>query len=197
MSTIAGRGWRRRARHAALALALALPAPIAAAAEMDGVTLPDTLRVGSHELRLNGLTVRNYSIFNVSIYVMGLYVEQPVHDAASLLASRGDKALVFHFVRDVDVEHVRDAWHEGFEDNCAKPCAVPEANIERFLQSVFGVKSGDVSMLAFSGGHFEATLNGRPAGSFDDAPMANLILTSFFGPRPPEQRMKRELLGLR
>ena len=167
---------------ATLALFAGLHVAPAAAAALDGVTLPDTMRYEGRDLHLNGLTLRSYSVFQVNIYVAGLYVETPTHDAASLLMPKGIRVLVFRFVRDVDAEHVRGAWQEGFADNCPKPCAVPAGAIARFLQSVFAVRAGDESMLAFNGSQMTATLNGRPAGSFDDAGMSTLLLACFFGP---------------
>src|SRR5271165_7036093 len=94
---------------AAMLLAGGAPRPTLAA-QLDGVSFPDTTFVGNTKLVLNGVGLRTYSVLAINVYVVGLYLEQPSHDANAILASGGDKVLLLHFVHDVGVDKIRDAW---------------------------------------------------------------------------------------
>ena len=85
---------------AAAALAAVVPARPAAAKELAGVTMPDTLTVAGKTLKLNGMGLRKKMGFKV--YVGGLYLEAPSSDAKAILAADAPKALKMHFLRSVD-----------------------------------------------------------------------------------------------
>ena len=51
---------------------LLLFASVAAAAELDGVAMPDMQDVAGYHLVLNGVGLRTYSLLRVHIYVVGL-----------------------------------------------------------------------------------------------------------------------------
>jgi len=76
---------------AAAALAAVIPARPAAAKELAGVNMPETLSVGDKTLKLNGLGLRKKAF--IKVYVGGLYLEVPSKDAAAILASDGAKAV--------------------------------------------------------------------------------------------------------
>ena len=70
------------------ALVLALMSPVASAADKAGVHMADTLHVRDQDLLLNGLGLREATIFKVDVYVAGLYVTQKTSDPAAILAAR-------------------------------------------------------------------------------------------------------------
>lgn len=175
---------------------MAVLASAAGAATLDGVTLPDTLGLGGTELHLNGIALRTYSWLGVHIYVAGLYLEHPSHDAESILDSSEKKLLVVSFVHDVDVTNARKAWRQGFRNNCLPPCRLAPGDLERFLAAVPPMRAGDRFALAFTAGRVDVTMNGRPIGTIPDPMFARAVLASFIGPVPPTPRVKRELLGM-
>jgi len=193
------RGGRRASGLAGLAFALALLAPMtarpSAAAELDGVSMPELLQQAGKPLRLNGLGLRTYSVFSVHIYVAGLYLEQPSGDAESILHSDATKLLVIHFVHDVDAERAREAWVTGFRENCRAPCRLPGHDLERFLAAVPSFRRGDESTLLFTGHAVEVAVNGQVLGSIADPDFARTILATFIGPIPSTEPLKRGLLG--
>ena len=75
---------------------------MAAAAELDGVVMPDKQDIAGHHLVLNGLGLRTYSLLRVHIYVAGLYLERRTTDPAAILVSNQPKMLRFVFLRDVE-----------------------------------------------------------------------------------------------
>ena len=71
----------------------------AAAAQLAGVALPDAVTLDGAELHLNGIALRTYSWLRIRIYVAGLYLEHPSHDADAILRSPEEKLLVVRFPR--------------------------------------------------------------------------------------------------
>ena len=176
----------------ALACAMLLPAR---AAELEGVTLPDSWSVGRSELRLNGIALRTYSIFRVPIYVAGLYLVHPNHDADTILRSGEMKLLEIRFVHDVEQVNAQAAWREGFDDNCVAPCHIAPADLERFLAALPSMRKGDSFSILFTGSGAEFKANGRPIGTVPDGRFAAAMLATFIGPHPPTARLKQGLLG--
>src|SRR3954447_26070193 len=95
----------RRARRdrwvRSIALALALMSPVTFAADKAGVHLADTLHVRDQDLVLNGLGLREATVFKVDVYVAGLYVTQKTSDPAAILQPDKAKAMHLVFVHDV------------------------------------------------------------------------------------------------
>jgi len=180
----------------ALAAALALGCLPAQAAELGGVTMPDTQQVDGMAFRLNGIGIRTYSILGIRIYVAGFYLEHPNRDADAVLRSPEPKLLLIHFIHDVDAANARKAWQDGFDQNCAAPCTVSQSEIQRFLAAVVPIRAGENSMLLFTPGGVRFTVDGQAAGDVPDPDFGRLILATFIGREPPTPRLKRQLLGL-
>ena len=177
-----------------VAIGLALPLPTRAA-QLDGVTLPDKAAVGRTELQLNGIALRTYSIFQVPIYVAGLYLVHQDSNPEDILQSADMKLLEIRFVHDVTAEQARAAWREGFERNCVAPCHLRQEDIDRFLAAIPAMRKGDSFSILFSPEGAQISENGRPVGTIPDRGFATAMLATFIGPEPPTKRLKRELLG--
>lgn len=168
----------------------------AASAERDGVFFPDQQEVNGQVLHLNGTAIRTYSVLHVRIYVAGLYLTRPTRDADQILRSGETKLLSIYFLHDVTADQARTAWREGFEQNCPEPCAVDPAAMAKFIAAVPAMRKGETFTFVFNGRGVEIAAAGHVIGKINDVPLANLILASFIGPRPPTPRLKHELLGL-
>ncbi len=179
-----------------LAVAPIGPASAAAGASIDGVEMPPVKHAAGLALRLNGIGMRTYSVFRVHIYVAGLYLEQPTNDADAILSSDGAKLLDIHFVHDVNVEQAREAWVEGFEQNCRPPCHLNGPDLLQFLAAVPPFRRGDESTLLFIGRTVQISVNGRTLGTISDGMFTRTILATFIGPYPPSEPFKHGLLGL-
>lgn len=169
----------------------------ARAADLDGVWMPEVQSVDGKQMRLNGIGLRTYSIFNIHIYVAGLYLEHPSDNPDTILHSPESKLLDLQFVHDVSAEEARNAWREGFENNCRPPCHLDPDEVRQFLGQVPPMHKGDRTTLLFTSSGVEVTNNGRHFGHVPDPHFANVILSTFIGPVPPTPRLKRELLGSR
>ena len=170
---------------------------VANAADLDGVSMPDTRVVNGTRMHLNGIGLRTFSILGIRIYVAGLYLERRSDNPDTILRSPETKLLDIRFLRDVDAEDARKAWQESFEQNCKAPCTLDPRDLQRFLAAVPSVREGDGSTLHFTSKGVHVVFNGRPMGDIADPHFAELMLATFIGAVPPTPRLKRELLGLR
>lgn len=179
----------------ALAVLLAAGTMPAAAAELDGVSLPGSTTVAGRQLVLNGIGLRTYSVLGVHIYVAGLYLEQRSSDPGAILRSPGVKLLDVRFLRDVEAGDARRSWRQGLENNCPLPCRLPPQEVAQFLAAVPSVHRGDSSTLLFTPRGLEVTFNGRAYGTVTDPLFVQVVLASFIGVAPSSPALKRELLG--
>ena len=166
------------------------------AAELHGVQMPETQAIAGTQLHLNGIAVRTYSWLRVKIYVAGLYLERATNDADQILRSSEKKLLKVKFLHDVDAEQARDAWREGFENNCRPPCHLSAGDIARFLGNVPAMRAGDETVMTFAPGGLEIVTNGHSMGRISDRMFATAVLATFIGPDPPTVQLKAGLLGL-
>jgi hypothetical protein len=178
----------------AAAMAVAI-APASSAAELAGVTLPDTLTASGKTLRLNGLGLRKKAIFKV--YVGGLYLETPSHDPAAILRSDAAKAVRLHFVRDVSKDQLTGAFAEGFEANAKDAADRQKANVERLYALVSDMKEGDELTLVYVPAAGTAIFKGsNQLGSIDGNDFAAALFAIWLGPAPPSPGLKTGMPGL-
>ncbi len=195
--------WTRshRVRSFVLAGALALSmggvaANTAYAAKVAGIVMPDFRTVGGVNLVLNGIGVRTYSILRINIYVAGLYLTHPDHDARSILASRSMKVLRVHFVHSVSGAQVRRAWRKGLIRNCTQPCMLSTSLLHRFLDAVRPVRAGESFTFVFDHWGADVYEGGRLLGRIANPRFSRLMLAVFIGHDASQPTLKRELLGI-
>jgi len=188
-------------RPIVMAFALALPmSGVAAAtaypARLAGVVMPDTWTVDGKALVLNGIGLRTYSILGIHIYVAGLYLRHPDHDAESILGSPALKVLRIHFVHAVRAARVRRAWWKGLTSNCTPPCTVSASLLHRFLDAVRPVRAGEDFTFVFDQYGANVYEGSRVLGRIPNAQFARLMLAVFIGGHTAQPKLKRELLGI-
>lgn len=179
-----------------LLAALLLAAP-ARGAELAGVTLPDTRVLDGATLRLNGMAARSYTIFRVTVYVAGLYLERPSRDAAAILRSPERKLIEVRYLRDVGQDDVRRAWQALLDANCPAPCAVPAESVERFLALSPSIRSGSAWTYALTPAGVTVIADGRALGSVPGEAFGRLLLATFIGAEATSAEVRAGLLGAR
>jgi hypothetical protein len=177
------------------ALLLIASTLMVAAAEIDGVIMPDAQDVAGTRLVLNGAAVRTYSFLRIHIYVAGLYLERRSADAEEIMASDQSKLLRFSFERRIDAEDARKAWREDFDKNCRPPCHLSAETTDRFLAAVPSVQKGDIGTMVFTGRGLDILLNEKLIGQVSDPGFIRVILSTFIGAYPVTAALKRGLLG--
>ena len=179
---------------AAAALAAFVPGRPAAARELAGVDMPETLSVGDKTLKLNGLGLRKKAIFKV--YVGGLYLESPSKDAAAILASDQAKAVRMTFLRDVSQSQLKGAFGEGFEANAKEKAAAQNAAINRLYSLLPDMK--ETHSLSFSyvpGKGTTVSLDEKALGTIEGREFAEALFSLWLGPKPPSEDLKKGMLG--
>src|SRR6185295_19049932 len=169
-----------------------LPAAVLAA-ELEGATLADTLKVGEKTLKLNGLGLRKKALFKV--YVGGLYLESPSKDAGAILASDQAKAIRLHFLRDLTKAQLVEAFQEGFEAN-ARDKAAQKAAFDKMLALVPDVKAGSTLTFTYLPGK-GTTLQvaDKELGVFEGKGFADAVFSIWLGSRPSSEDLKKGMLG--
>jgi hypothetical protein len=178
-----------------LILVAVLSISVARAAELDGIQMPDTLLVGRIPMVLNGIGIRTYSVFNIHIYVAGLYLKRRSGNPDEILHSLGSKLLEIRFIHDASAEQARTAWRDGFENNCKPPCYLDPHDVQRFLEAIPAIHTGDETTLLFSSQGVEVSMNHQLMGHVANQHFSEVILSTFIGPVPPTPQLKRQLLG--
>lgn len=169
-------------------------ASTAVAASKAGVTMPDQATVAGKTLVLNGLGLREATVFNVKVYVAALYLEAKTSDPQAILSEKAAKRLVLHFVRDVDAGDMVDAFHEGFEKNGAGKAL--DQRIAKLVGWMVDLKVGDeLSMTYVPESGVEIAVNGKAKGTIAGADFQKPLFAIWVGPQPPNAGLKTGLLG--
>lgn len=170
----------------------------AQAATLDGVTLPDRYNAGGQSLVLNGLAMRTVTVFNVKVYVVGLYLAQPSHDANQIMASPATKVIRLQYVHAGSKADVEKAYRNGERRNCENGGCNPkdEGDFERLVALSPAVKVGDTTTYIINANGMRVLENDQVLGDFADKDLAHEMLAGFIGPTPPSQDLKNRLLGL-
>jgi hypothetical protein len=180
----------------ATALVVSAGAPLgtaARAAELSGVTMPDTFKTGEKTLKLNGLGLRKKAMFKV--YVGGLYLESPSKDAGAILASDQAKGIRMHFLRDLTKAQLVEAFREGFEANVKDPAA-QKAAFDKMLALVPDVKEGTtLTFMYLPGKGTTLSAGNKELGVFEGKGFADAVFSIWLGPKPPSDDLKKGMLG--
>jgi len=181
-----------------LALALCAAIPVHAA-EVAGVKIGDTARVGGAELKLNGAGLRSKAIFKV--YAMGLYLQDKQATPAAIIGAPGPKRAHLHMLRNVDAADFSEALSDGLKDNHTeaemKALAPRMAVLTGLMNEIKEAKTGlaiDLDWLPGAG--TQVTIAGQPRGK----PIAGedfyrALLKIWLGDNPVSSDLKKSLLG--
>ncbi len=185
-----------RAGTAIAALALLLSTTPVEAAERDGIKLPDTQTVDGKTLVLNGIGIREATIFQIDVYFAGLYLEKKTKDAKSIIDG-GTKRILMHFVRGVDKDQIAEAYEEGFEKNAGDKLPNLKKKIAQLNSHMADMKEGDKMSLTYVAGKGVYTeVKGKNYGPIEGEDFAKVLFLIFFGEKPPNSDLKEGMLGL-
>lgn len=189
----AGRG---RAAVVVGLMLVGLSVPLSARARCAGVELPARLEAFGLKLLRNGVGLREATFLNVDVYVAGLYVSHPSRSARALLRQDQPKAVLLRFVRDVSRDEMIDAMNEALKDNVGSEYGLVQQHMSRFVKRLPELRNGTHLMLSYRPGHgIELRVNGKSLGVDDDDHFGNLVFRAWLGPKPPDEDLKRGMLG--
>jgi hypothetical protein len=175
---------------------LAFATTEAAGRECNGIHFPEQVQVEGRTLSLNGLGLRQATIFKVNVYVGALYVASKSSDPAALLAADAPMMLVLHFVRDVGASSIASGWDEGFEKRAAKDLPALKERIATLKNWMADVKAGQrLTFVVVPGKGVQVDVNGAAKGTIEGADFTRAFLSIWLGPEPPNAEIKTGLLG--
>lgn len=164
------------------------------AADLAGVSVPDTAQVANTNLVLNGVGLRKK--FFVKIYVGGLYLPQKSGDADAIVASTGPDRILMHMIYAVDKDQFADAWHDDFKANNPDQYAALHDQIEQFIAWFSDSKKDDVVTMDWVPGQgTQISWNGTFRGNIPGEDFHKALLRVFLGPNPPTDALKDGMLG--
>jgi len=180
-------------RIAIFLLSLGLSAA-AGAADLAGVSVPDTAQVAGTNLVLNGVGLRKK--FFVKIYVGGLYLPQKSADADAVVASATPDRVLMHMIYAVGKSDFADAWHDDFKANNPDKYDALHDQIEQFIAWFGDSKKDDVITMDWVPGQgTQISWNGSFRGNIPGEDFHKALLRVFLGPNPPTSDLKDGMLG--
>lgn len=158
----------------------------------EGVSMKDADKVGKTKVVLNGMGVRQATVFNVNVYVAGLYLEAKTKDAGEVTKDSAKKIL-FHFVRDVDLDDLQDAFEAGFDKNGGGGMKDRVKKLNAMMQDM---KDGQRMELTYEPGVGTTVfVLGKKKGVIEGADFAKVLFTIFVGPKSPNSLLREGMLG--
>lgn len=187
----------RLSRRAALGvsvpiLLLALPA---GARECEGVSLPDQVTVDAAKLVLNGMGVREATIFNVNVYVAGLYLLKRSSDGEKIAAAEEPKQMRIQFVRNVSKGDMAEAIQKGFVRATGDGYAKLKVRVERLVAALPEFKDGDRFTITYRPGAGVELKSSSASTTIEGADFARALFSIWLGKHPPNAGLKEGLLG--
>jgi hypothetical protein len=160
-----------------------------------GVTMPDSIQVAGKRLVLNGMGLREATMFKVDVYVAGLYLETPSADATAIVRSDQTKRLVLRFVRDVGRGDIVKAWREGFQHNATVPASQIQGEIDQLDGWMKDMSDGDTLTFTYVPNQGVAVdVNGARKGVLPGEAFASSLFAIWLGAKPPTGELKAGLL---
>jgi len=172
-----------------------LPA-LSPAAEIEGVTLPDTIQLQGKTLQLNGAGIRTKFFFD--IYVGGLYLEQPISSARDILADNGNKRITMDFLYgEVDRDKLTDGWNEGFEKNQSDDRMQKLKDRLASFNALFTTAHRGDSVIfdLLDDGTTHINFNGSEKGIIEGSDFQQALLAVWLGKKPADSDLKKAMLG--
>ena len=181
-------------------LLLLLFSTAAQAAELEGVTLEDRVRVDGQEIQLNGIALRTrYGIFKV--YVAGLYLPQKTSSGEAAIDARGAKRMILVMRRDVSAEQFIESFDVALRNNNNEPqlAEIKEQKDDLFarIRAIGEAKEGASIVLDYAPSSgttlaIDGAVKGKP---MPGEAFYRAILRSWVGENPAQEDMKKALLG--
>ena len=171
-----------------------LPAPSGHAAELAGVTMPDTRTIGGKTASLVGMGIRTKTFIGIKVYVAGLYMANPSTDADDITGSDQAKAMVMKFLyKKVEGEKLQNGWREGFDNNTPEASADLQKRMDRFV-SLFteSALKGDEYVFAYEPGRgTTVTLKGNVRETIPGADFGQALMAIWFGDKLSDGGLKK------
>lgn len=168
---------------------------ISSAKVVEGITVPDSIKIKESNLLLNGAGIRRATFLNVKVYVGALYLSKKVSNVEAVLNAPYPKYLSMTFLRDADGESLLEEWQKGFS------VAVPEKqrvdlkdSIQKFYKLMGDIKKKQQILLSFFKNGVVVSVNGKVSEKIGNEDFSKALLSIWFI-NARDKSLKEELLG--
>ena len=172
----------------------------AQAVEIDGVKVPDRIKLGQAELVLNGAGVR-HKLMTVPVYVGALYLTAAKKSAAEVLADPGPKRVLMHVViEELTAKELIASLNDAIEANHI-PTEITLiqkrlTELNRMMSSIGVLKRGGVVTIDFlPGTGTRITVEGVERITIPGNDFFKALLKIWIGAKPVDGRLRAALLG--
>lgn len=181
---------------AACLLALLLIASSSPAAEVSGVSLPDTLKAGDTTLQYNGGGVRRK--YFMDMYVCGLYLKEKSSNALQIARADEPMAIRLQIVSKlITSDRMEEATREGFENSTDGNTEPIQKEIDEFI-NVFrtAISDRDIYDIVYVPGvGTEVIKNGKSQSVTKGLPLKRALFGIWLGEKPVQEDLKEAMLG--
>jgi hypothetical protein len=168
----------------------------ARAAECEGVRVAETIEVGGEKLVLNGLGLREATVFQLNVYVGALYLKAPSSDGNAVANADEVKLIRLSFLRDVTKGDMRKAITDGFKSSSGDEWPALEARAQKFFELLPAFEQGQSLTLWYAPGKgVQVKAPGKGSGTIEGFDFARALFRVWLGEHPPSAALKKGLLG--
>lgn len=166
------------------------------AGECAGVSIPDAVSVDGKQLVLNGMGLREATLFKIDVYVAALYVEHRSADAAAIVISEEVKQLRIRFVRSVSREDMFENMRRGFMAAAGANWPALEERFNQLKSWMPALQTGDEFVVTYRPSvGIEVQRDTLSLGPIPGKDYADVAFRVWLGDHPPSVELKRGLLG--
>lgn len=171
------------------------------AADLEGVTLEDRIRVDGQELQLNGTALRTRYVF-VKVYVAGLYLPSKTAAAHTAIEGPGAKRIILVMLRDATAEQfIESIDHAMRANNTGEQIDAVKMQVDELYAMIRAVgqsKTGARIVLDYQPSTGGTTLfvdDVAQGPVMAGKPFYRVLLRIWLGEDPVQMDLKEALLG--
>lgn len=157
--------------------------------------MPDQVTVDGTKLVLNGMGLREATVFNVNVYVAALYLVKRSSDGEKIAAAEEPKQIRIQFVRDVSKSDMAEAIQKGFERATGDGYGKLKARVEKLMAALPEFKNGDRFTITYRPGNGVELKSASASTTIEGADFARGLFLIWLGKHPPNAGLKKGLLG--
>ena len=157
--------------------------------------MPDQVSVDGTKLVLNGMGLREATVFNVNVYVAALYLIKPSNDGEQIAAAEETKQMRIQFVRNVSKSDMAEAIQKGFMRATGGNYGKLKARVERLMAALPEFNDGDRFSITYRAGKGVELKSSKASTTIEGADFARGLFLIWLGKYPPNAGLKSGLLG--
>lgn len=168
------------------------------AVSVGGVTVDDSIHLGSRNLVLNGAGMHYKFIFDW--YVVSLYLGDRKNTAAAVLADQNEKRIALYMQRDISAGELIYTFIKAIEKNHTdEELKVMKDELHIFEVIFYNtgkIKEGGVILFDYQRGlGTRVSVEGVVRGIIPGAVFNSALLKIWLGEKPADKKLKLKLLG--